>query len=156
MEWERVIRFGLLGDANLEAYATLLVRVALGLFFIISGGNKLFVASRTKVMYETLIAAKIPFPQAMTYFVSATELVCGCMLVVGLLSSLASFALLVDMLVAILATHLGGNPKGLSPLNWVDDFLYFPEVLYVLFFVWLICSGPGKLSLDYLIAARLG
>jgi putative oxidoreductase len=155
MEWERLIRFGLLGDANLESYAILLVRVALGLFFVISGGNKLFVASRTKVMYETLVAAKIPFPHAMTYFVSAAELVCGCLLVVGFLSSLACFALLVDMLVAILATHLAGNPKGLSPLNWVDDFLYFPEVLYALFFVWLICSGPGKFSLDYLIATRL-
>jgi putative oxidoreductase len=44
--------------------------------------------------------------------------------------------------------------KAVSPLNWVDDFLYFPEVLYVLFFVWLICSGPGKFSLDRLIATR--
>jgi putative oxidoreductase len=155
MEWERLIRFGLLGNASLESYAILLVRVALGVFFAISGGNKLFVAARTKVMYETLVAARIPFPQATTYFVSAAELVCGCLLAVGLLSSLACFVLLVDILVAILTTHLAGNPKGLSPLNWVDDFLYFPEVLYALFFVWLICSGPGKLSLDYLIAARL-
>jgi putative oxidoreductase len=67
MEWERLIRFGLLGDANLEAWVILLVRVALGVFFAISGGNKLFVASRTKVMYETLAAARIPFPWPMTY-----------------------------------------------------------------------------------------
>jgi putative oxidoreductase len=154
MEWERLIRFGLLGDANLQSCAILLVRVALGLFFAISGGNKLFVADRTKAMYETLVVAKIPFPMPMTYFVSAAELVCGCLLAVGLLSSLACFALLVDMLVAILTTHLAGNPKGLSPLNWLDDFLYVPEVFYVLFFVWLICSGPGKFSLDHLIAAR--
>ena len=39
-------------------------------------------------------------------------------------------------------------PKGLSPLNWLDDFLYLPEVLYVLIFIWLICSGPGKFSVD--------
>jgi putative oxidoreductase len=155
MGWERLIRFGLLGDANVESYAILFVRIALGLFFVISGGNKLFVASRTKVMYETLVAARIPFPKAMTYFVSASELVFGCLVAVGLLSSLASLALLVDMLVAILTTHLAGNPKGLSPLNWVDDFLYFPEVLYALFFVWLICSGPGKFSLDFLIATRV-
>jgi len=30
-----------------------------------------------------------------------------------------------------------------------------PEVLYVLFFIWLICSGPGKFSADYWLAARL-
>jgi putative oxidoreductase len=76
------------------------------------------------------------------------------LLIVGLLSSLACFALLVNMVVAILTTKFSGGIKALSPLNWVDDFLYFPEVLYVLFFVWLICSGPGKFSLDRLMATR--
>jgi putative oxidoreductase len=77
------------------------------------------------------------------------------LLIVGFLSSLACMALLVDMLVAILTTRLTGMPKGLSPLNWLDDLLYFPEVLYVLFFIWLICSGPGKFSVDYWLAGKL-
>lgn len=154
MDWERLIRFGLLGNANLEQYGILLVRVALGMFFAVSGGNKLFVASRTQAMYESLVAAKVPLPRLMTYFVSGVELVGGCLLILGLLSSLVSLALLIDMLVAILTTNLSAMPKGLSPLNWLDDFLYLPEVLYALFFVWLICSGPGKFSVDYLIAAR--
>jgi putative oxidoreductase len=154
MEWEPLIRFGLQGNANLEAYAILLVRIALGLFFAVSGGNKLFVASRTQAMYETLVAAKVPLPRRMTYFLSAVEFGGGCLLILGLLSSLVSLALLADMLVAILTTKLSVMPKGLSPLNWLDDFLYLPEVLYALFFVWLICSGPGKFSVDYLIAAR--
>jgi putative oxidoreductase len=154
MESESLIRFGLLGNANLESYAILLVRVALGLFFAISGGNKLFVASRTQAMYETLLAARVPLPRLMTYFVSTVELAGGCLLILGLLSSLVSLALLADMLVAILTTNLSAMPKGLSPLNWLDDFLYLPEALYALFFVWLICSGPGKFSVDYLIAAR--
>jgi putative oxidoreductase len=154
MEWEPLIRFGLQGNANLEAYAILLVRIALGLFFAVSGGNKLFVASRTQAMYETLVAAKVPLPRLMTYFLSAVEFGGGCLLILGLLSSLVSLALLADMLVAILTTKLSVMPKGLSPLNWLDDFLYLPEVLYALFFVWLICSGPGKFSVDYLIAAR--
>jgi putative oxidoreductase len=46
-------------------------------------------------------------------------------------------------------------PKGLSFLSWLDDFLYLPEVLYVLFFIWLICSGPGKFSFDYWLAGKL-
>ena len=45
-------------------------RVALGVFFAISGGKKLFVASRTLQMYETLARAGIPFPHSTTYFVS--------------------------------------------------------------------------------------
>src|SRR6202034_1857187 len=118
MEWERLIRFGLLGHANLEPWAILLVRVSLGVFFAISGGNKLFVASRAKVMYETLVAAKVPFPRPMTYCVSAIEFVGGCLLIVGLLSSLACFALLANMVVAILTTKLSAGIKALSPLNW--------------------------------------
>ncbi|HUD15297.1 MAG TPA: DoxX family protein [Terracidiphilus sp.] len=155
MDWERLVQFAQLGSSDLEQYAGLLVRVSLGLFFAISGANKLFVAGRTQAMYKTLVEAKVPFPHPMTYFVSGVEFVGGSLLTVGLLSSLACLALLVDMLVAILTTELSAMPKGLSPLNWLDDFLYLPEVLYVLFFIWLICFGPGKFSVDYWLAGKL-
>jgi putative oxidoreductase len=155
MEWTRFIQFALLGSNEAEQYAILLVRVSIGLFFAISGANKLFVASRTEAMYETLVEAKVPLPRLMTYFVSGVEFVGGALLAVGLLSILACVALLGDMLVAILTAKLSAMPKGLSPLNWLDDFLYLPEVLYVLFFIWLICSGPGRFSVDYWIAGKL-
>jgi putative oxidoreductase len=54
-----------------------------------------------------------------------------------------------------LTSAISTLPKGLSPLNWLDDFLYLPEVLYVLFFIWLLCSGPGRFSLDYWLAGKL-
>ena len=155
MDWKRLVQFALQGSGVLEQYAILLVRVSLGLFFAISGANKLFVSGSTQTMYETLVKAEVPFPRLMTYFVSGVEFVGGCLLIVGFLSSVASVALLVDMLVAMLTTKLSAVPKGLSPLNWVDDFLFFPEVLYVLFFIWLICSGPGKFSVDYWLAGKL-
>jgi putative oxidoreductase len=106
-------------------------------------------------MYDALVAAKVPFPHQMTYFVSGVEFVGGSLLTVGFLSSLACVALLVDMLVAILTTKLSAMPKGLSPLNWLDDFLFLPEVLYVLFFICLICFGPGRFSVDYWLAGKL-
>jgi putative oxidoreductase len=155
VDWKRLVQLALLGSSDLEQYAILLVRVSLGLFFAISGANKLFVAGSRKTMYETLVKAKVPFPRLTTYFVAGVEFVGGLLLTVGFLSSLASVALLVDMLVAILTTELSAMPKKLSPLNWLDDFLYLPEVLYVLFFIWLICSGPGKFSVDYWLAAKL-
>jgi hypothetical protein len=68
---------------------------------------------------------------------------------------MASVTLLVDMLVAILTTKLSSMPKGLSPFSWLGDLLYLPEVLYVLFFIWLLCSGPGKISVDYWLAGKL-
>ena len=155
MDWKQLVESALLGRSDWEQYAILLVRVSLGLFFAISGANKLFVAGRRQTMYQTLVEAKVPFPHLMTYFVSGVEFVSGSLLIVGFLSSLASVSLSVDMLVAILTTKLSAMPKGLSPLNWLDDFLYLPEVLYVFFFVWLICSGPGKISVDYWLADKL-
>ena len=155
MDWKQLVRFTLLGSSGWEQYAILLARVSLGLFFAISGANKLFVAGSTQTMFETLVKANVPLPRLMTYFVSGVEFVAGSLLILGLLSSLACVALLVDMLVAILTTRLSAMPEGLSLLNWLDDFLYLPEVLYVLFFIWLICSGPGKFSVDYWLAAKL-
>jgi putative oxidoreductase len=155
VDWKRLVQFVLLGSSDLEQYAILLVRLSVGLFFAISGANKLFVAGNTQAMYKTLVEAKVPFPHLMTFFVSGVEFLGGCSLAVGFLSSLACVALLVDMLIAILTTKLSGMPKGLSSLTWLDDFLYLPEVLYVLFFIWLICSGPGKFSVDYMLAGKL-
>jgi putative oxidoreductase len=155
MDWKRWIEFALLGHTDLEQYGILLVRVSLGLFFAISGANKLFAAGGAKAIYETLVKAGVPFPHQMAYFVSSVEFVGGSLLTVGILSSPACVALLIDMIVAVLTNTLSTMPKGLSPLTWLDDFLYLPEVLYVLFFIWLICSGPGKFSVDYWLAGKL-
>ncbi len=155
MDWKRLVEFALLGGAHWEQYARLLARVAIGLFFAISGANKLFVAGGTKPVYDTLVQAKIPFPKQTAYFVAGVEFVAGSLVTVGFLSSAASVALSIDMIVAILTSSLSTLPKGLSALSWLDDVLYLPEVLYVLIFVWLICAGPGRFSLDYWLAGKL-
>ena len=156
MDWKQLVQFVLLGSSDLEQYAILLVRLSIGLFFAISGANKLFVAGGTKPVYDTLVKAKVPFPRQTAYFVASVEFVCGSLVAVGFLSSVACVALLIDMTVATLTSSISTLPKGLSPINWLDDFLYLPEVLYVLFFVRLICSGPGKFSVDYWLAGMLG
>src|SRR5580700_11147189 len=102
MDWRWLVHFALLGSNGLEQYAILLVRLSLGVFFAISGANKLFVAGGTKPVYDTLVKAKAPFPKQTAYFVASVEFVCGSLLVVGLLSSVACVALLIDMTVATL------------------------------------------------------
>jgi putative oxidoreductase len=156
MSANALMRFILAGNRSLEEFAVLLARISLGVFFAISGGNKLFFASHYKIMYETIVSAGIPFPHVMTYFVSLVEFVCGCMLIVGLLSSLCCVAFIIDMIVAITTVQLAGIPKGLSFVDWLDDFLYLPEVMYIIIFLWLISSGPGWLSVDRWVAIRSG
>jgi putative oxidoreductase len=155
MDWKRLVHFVLQGSGGLEQYAILLVRVSIGLFFAISGANKLFIAGGTKPVYETLVKAKVPFPRLTAYFVSGVEFVCGTLVTVGFLSSPACAALMIDMIVATLTNALSTLPKGLSPLSWLDDLLYLSEVLYVLFFVWLISSCPGTFCVDYWLAGKL-
>jgi putative oxidoreductase len=155
MDWKRLVEFAMLGSSELEQYAILLVRVSIGLFFAISGGNKLFVAGGTKPVYDTLVKAKAPFPHQLAYFVAGVEFVGGSLVALGLLSSAACAALTIDMIVATVTSAVSTLPKGLSRLSWLDDFLYLPEVLYVLFFIWLICSGPGRFSVDYWLAGKL-
>jgi putative oxidoreductase len=155
MDCKRLIQFMLLGSRDCEQYAILLVRVSIGLFFAISGANKLFVAGGTKPVYDTLVKAKLPSPRLLAYFVSGVEFAGGVLVAMGFLSSPACLVLGIDMVVATLTSSLAGLPKGLSPIRWLDDFLYLPEVLYVLFLSWLICSGPGKFSIDYWLAHQL-
>jgi putative oxidoreductase len=155
MDWKRLVEFALTGSRDVEQFAILLVRVSIGVFFAISGANKLFVAGDMKDIYETLVKSRVPFPRQTAYFVASVEFVGGLMVAVGFLSSAACTALLIDMVVATLTNALATLPKGLSPLNWFDDLLYLPEVLYVLFFAWLICSGPGRFSVDYWLASKL-
>src|SRR6202045_2645853 len=110
MDSKRLVQFALLGSSDLEQYAILLVRVSIGLFFAISGANKLFVAGGTKPVYDTLVQAKIPFPRQTAYFVSGVEFVGGSLIAVGFLSSAACVALLIDMIVAILTNALSTLP----------------------------------------------
>ncbi len=127
------------------------VRVLIGVFFCVSGGTKLFVPAKFRAMERTLAQSHIPFPHANAIFVSLVEFASGAGLVVGLLTPLCAVVLVVDMIVAI-ATNRIHSIQAIGVLAWVDDFLYLPEVLYVMILVWLIFSGPGRYSLEGLIS----
>ena len=67
MDAKQLVQLALRGSAHLEPYAILLVRLALGLFFAISGVNKLFVPARRQTMFETLVKAHVPLPHLMSF-----------------------------------------------------------------------------------------
>lgn len=130
------------------------VRVMIGIFFCISGATKLWVPAHFSTMERTLAESHIPFPHANAIFVSLIEFACGAGLLAGLLTPLCAFALAIDMIVAIATNRIHSIQAG-NALAWLDDFLYLPEVLYVMILVWLIFSGPGRYSIDALISRKL-
>jgi putative oxidoreductase len=156
MKADALIRFLLLGKPAAAPFAILLARVAVGVFFAISGGEKLLVARHTQEMFATISGAGIPFPHLMTFVLSCVEFIGGSLLIIGLLTSLTAAVLTIVMITAIITVQLAALPKSHSFLGWLDNFLYLPEVLYIVILVWLICSGPGRFSVDRLIARRAG
>jgi len=59
----------------------------------------------------------------------SVEFVCGCLLVIGLLSILCRMAFIIDMIVAITAVQLATLAKALSFVDWVGAGIPFPHVM---------------------------
>ena len=112
------------GDRKWEWAPFTLARVSLGLFFAVSGGNKLFTEKSRAALIETMVEAGIPFPEITSVFLASVEFFGGLALIVGLLSSLCAIALTIAMIVAIATVEIGTIPKGLSVLDWLSYFLY--------------------------------
>ena len=133
---------------GVEWVARLVVRLAVGLEFFGSGLGKLGKLSGLIQYFRSL---GIPAPEIQAPFVATTELVCGALIIVGLLTRPAAVMLCGVMLVAIVTAaapekHITASWHGLLEL------FYLPEVLLLLLLAWLVLAGPGRASLD----ARLG
>lgn len=128
-------------------------RVAVGLFFAISGYHKLFNAKRHASITATLQGDGVPEVKVMQWFVPSVEFFGGLGVLVGLLAPLAALGLIAICTVATLVDGLKRIP-GWSPLDradYADDVLYLPEVLYVLMLVLVVTGGAGPWSLDALL-----
>jgi putative oxidoreductase len=122
----------------------LLVRLFVGYFFLETGLGKI---RNLGTFVERFQEWGIPFPAVSAAMSAYTELIGGTLLVLGLLTRLASIPLFINMLVATLTVKL-------KKVAGLDDFVELDEPLYALTFLWLFISGPGKVSLDAL-ATRL-
>jgi putative oxidoreductase len=98
---------------------------------------------------STLCRLGIPYPHFNAALSAYTEFVGGLLIVFGIVTRLASIPMIINMLVAILAVNL----KRVSNL---DDFVELDEPLYSLTFLWLLLSGPGWVSVDYLARRACG
>ena len=137
-----------------EWLAILVTRLAVGLLFFLSGRGKLFVPERREQMRQTLLEAHIPFPEFNALFVSTVEFVFGLLLIFGALTPISCLMLGGLMIVAI-ATMAVRNIKASSPVGWLAEFLYLPEVLYLVILIWLFFSGAGWVSVDHLILYQI-
>jgi len=101
-----------------------------------------------------LIEAHVPFPEFNAVFVSIVEFVCGALLILGALTPLARVMLSGVMIVAIATTAIR-SIKATSPLGWLSEFLYLPELLYLVILFLLFLSGPCWFSVGRLILSQI-
>lgn len=137
--------FRSLPSARQVTTAFTLLRLVVGVIFIMHGGQKLFVYGFAGVT-GAFAGMGIPMPGLMGPFVALLEFFGGIALVVGLLTRIASFGLAITMLVAIVAVHLKAGffaPAGYE----------FPLALLATLSA-LAVTGAGPLSIDALIDAR--
>jgi uncharacterized membrane protein YphA (DoxX/SURF4 family) len=137
--------------------ALTLNRIAVGLFFMLSGYHKLFNPERHRALVEELKELRVPALGFNQWWVPIVEFTAGGAVVIGLLAPLAAFGLLVIILVAI-ATSGPLRIKVYKPVDEadrIDDWLYLPETLYAFMLIMVISVGAGPYSLDAVILSLI-
>lgn len=123
----------------------LLARLVVGAVFMESGWGKLHNLEKVTAYFTGL---GIPAPGAQALLVANTEFFCGLLLIVGLLTRYAAVPLICTMVVALI-TAKKDEIHGVTDLFGISEFLYIPLLL------WLIVSGAGSVSLDFIARRRL-
>lgn len=89
--------------------ATILVRFVVGAIFLSEGIQKFLFPGALGV--GRFVKIGIPAPQFFAPFVGVVEIVCGALIILGLLTRLAAIPLLIDISVAIATTKLAELSK---------------------------------------------
>jgi uncharacterized membrane protein YphA (DoxX/SURF4 family) len=138
----------------------LLIRLMVGGVFLSEGIQKFLFADENGVGRFTKIG--IPSPEVMAPFVGGVEIVCGALILLGLLTRVAAIPLIIDMLVAILSTKipilLGHGFWGFS-LRTVPYYGFWgmahearTDLAMLLGSIFLLIVGAGSWSIDARLA----
>jgi putative oxidoreductase len=140
---ERSLTFASSAAQSLQFAAPLLTRLVVGITFFYTGHGKLQNLDRTASFFADL---GIPFPGANAVFISSLEFFGGICLMAGLGTRVFAALLSSTMVVALLAAD-----KESLISKFPADLTDVSPVVLLLFLVWLVLYGPGRLSLDSLI-----
>jgi uncharacterized membrane protein YphA (DoxX/SURF4 family) len=133
--------------------AMTLNRVAVGVFFMLSGYHKIFNPQRHRTLTDELKELGVPALGFNQWWVPAVEFAAGGAVFIGLLAPIAALGLLVVMLVAIITSGPARIRvyKPIDQADRIDDWLYLPEILYAFMLIMVLSAGAGPYSVDAMI-----
>jgi putative oxidoreductase len=135
--------------ADRAAKAVALIRILVGWVFLSEGIQKFLFPQSLGV--GRFVKIGIPWPQIMAPFVGVVEIVCGALLLIGLITRLATIPLLIDICVALYSTKIVTFAKnGL----WSTLHEARTDVSMLLGLVFLCLVGGGTLSLDAVLGRK--
>src|SRR6202167_4265570 len=137
--------------ADRTAQAVSLIRV-LGAWVFLSEGIQKFL-SPDSLGVGRFVKIGIPWPQVMAPFVGVVEIVCGFLLLLGLVTRLATVPLLIDISVALYSTKIVTFAKNGF---WGTLHEASMDVSMLLGLIFLLLVGAGGWSLDAWLAERRG
>jgi putative oxidoreductase len=137
--------------ADRAAKAVLLIRILVGWVFLSEGIQKFLFPDSLGV--GRFVKIGIPSPQVMAPFVGVVEIVCGSLLLIGLVTRLATVPLLIDICVALYSTKIVTFAKNGF---WGTLHEARTDVSMLLGLVFLLVVGAGAWSLDARLAERRG
>ena len=122
---------------------TIIVRLLVGLVFLSEGIQKfLFPVADGAGRFAKL---GIPYPTFLSLFVGATEIICGLLLIIGLLTRLASVPILIVILSAIYTTKV---PTLMDKGFWAAAHDGRADFCMLMGLIFLLIYGAGKYSAD--------
>ena len=128
---------------------TILIRLMVGVVFLSEGIQKfIFPAIRGAGRFEKI---GLTSPEFLGTFVGTFEIVCGALILIGLLTRLASIPTLIIMLVAIVTTK---TEVLANDGFWAMMHGSRTDWAMMLGSLFLILKGSGKFSLDWFIINR--
>lgn len=130
--------------------AVILIRLLVGGVFLSEGIQKFLHPDALGVGRFAKIG--IPYPSVSATFVGVVEIVCGTMLILGLLTRLAAIPLIINMLVAISTTKISIL---LREGFWSMAHEARTDFSMLLCSLFLLIVGAGPWSIDRLISQRL-
>jgi putative oxidoreductase len=129
--------------------SVLLMRLVVGAVFLSEGVQKFLFPSELGV--GRFVKIGIPSPAFFAPFVGVCEIVCGALILLGLLTRLAAVPLIIDMLVAIATTKL---PMLVKSGFWAMAHEARVDYAMLLGALFLLIVGAGAWSLDARLAAN--